>query len=109
MLNLYSVFHLNLMYSSIEESDRPEVIEKCYEPLVTLAAITPIGIEAPAVTLEIIKELDSNWILSLTKDISESKIALMGSGYSQIIGPLVPAKVKTWNQKMGLLLYQQLI
>ena len=98
------------MYSSIEETSRLEVIQKCYWPLFKLADIgVPIGIEAPAVTLEIIKELDSNWILSLTKYISESKIEFIGSGYSQIIGPLVPAKVNAWNQKNGLEKYDELL
>jgi len=98
------------MYSSIEETSRLEVIQKCYWPLFKLADICiPIGIEAPAVTLEIIKELDPNWISSLTKYISEGKIEFIGSGYSQIIGPLVPAKINEWNQKMGFWKYDELL
>ena len=98
------------MYSSIEETSRLEVIQKCYWPLFKLADIgVPIGIEAPAVTLEIIKELDQKWMSSLTKYISKGKIEFIGSGYSQIIGPLVPAKVNAWNQKMGLERYEKLL
>ena len=45
------------MYSSIEEISRKEVIRKCYWPLFKLADMgIPIGIEAPAVTLEIINK-----------------------------------------------------
>ena len=33
---LFAFFHLNIMYSAIEESDRLKVIEKCYWPLLNL-------------------------------------------------------------------------
>ena len=36
-LDLYSIFHLNLSYSSIEKSDRRKVIDKCYWPLIEIA------------------------------------------------------------------------
>jgi len=97
------------MYSSIEESSRPEVIYKCYWPLLKLAEIAPIGIEAPALTLEIINEIDPVWINKLKELINTGKVEFIGSGYSQIIGPLVPAKVNDWNQKLGLEVYGKLL
>jgi hypothetical protein len=98
------------MYSSIEEENRQEVINKCYWPLFKLADFgIPIGIEAPAVTLEIIKELDPNWIEAFSTYLAEDKIEFIGSGYSQIIGPLVPAKVNKWNQQLGLEYYRKLL
>ena len=98
------------MYSSIEDASRKDVIQKCYWPLFKLADLgIPIGIEAPAVTLEIINELDPDWVSSLSKYIAENKIEFIGSGYSQIIGPLVPAKVNKWNQKLGLRAYHKLL
>ena len=33
----------------------------------------------------------------------------IGSGYAQIIGPLVPAKVNDWNQKLGLDIYEKIL
>ena len=47
-LQLYSVFHLNIAYSSIEDEQRPEVIRRCYWPLLRLAREfnLPFGIEA---------------------------------------------------------------
>ena len=96
------------MYSSIEETLRKDVVQKCYWSLFKLADLgIPIGIEAPAVTLEIINELDPDWISTLSKYIAENKIEFIGSGYSQIIGPLVPAKVNEWNQKLGLESYNK--
>ncbi|GAH09488.1 unnamed protein product, partial [marine sediment metagenome] len=37
------------------------------------------------------------------------KIELIGSGYAQIIGPLVPEKVNDWNQKLGLDIYKKVL
>ena len=98
------------MYSSIEEESRLDLINKCYWQLFELADLdVPIGIEAPAITLEYIKRLDPNWVVSLSDYISNSKIEFIGSGYSQIIGPLVPSKVNEWNQKIGLERYKELL
>ncbi len=98
------------MYSSIEDDARYDVIQKCYWPLVKLAENgIPIGIEASAVTLEIINKLDPDWIGAIKKYIHDGKIEFVGSGYSQIIGPLVPAEVNQWNQKLGLDAYQNLL
>ena len=43
----YLVFHLNLAFSSVPAAARPDVIRKCYWPLLQLAAETgiPMGIE----------------------------------------------------------------
>jgi len=53
-LRLFTVFHLNLAYSSIEEEQRAQVVERCYWPLLRLAREydLPFGIEASAYTLE---------------------------------------------------------
>ena len=50
MLQLFTVFHLNLAYSSLEEAQHPQVIRDCYWPLLRLAERyhVPLGIEAPA-------------------------------------------------------------
>jgi len=98
------------MYSSIEEENRHEVINKCYWPLLKLAdAGIPFGVEASAVTLELIQDIDSEWITELSKYIKNGKIEFIGSGYSQLIGPLVPAKVNQWNQKLGIEMYDKLL
>lgn len=64
MLQLYSIFHLNITYSSIEEEQRPEVIRRCYWPLLRLAEKynLPFGIEATGYTLETIAAIDLDWI-----------------------------------------------
>ena len=110
MLSLYNIFHLNLMFSSIEVEDRPLVIKKCYWPLFKLVKMgIPIGIEATGKTLTLINDLDRDWILTLKSHVDKGEVEFIGSGYSQIIGPLVPAKVNDWNQKIGIDMYNQIL
>ena len=63
-MKLYAIFHLNLLYSSIEEDQRYEVLRRCYWPLLRLAQDLnlPIGIEASGHTLEIAAALDPAWV-----------------------------------------------
>ena len=109
-LHLFALFHLNLAFSSIEESDRAVVIERCYWPLLALAATHgPIGIEASGYTLEEIQARDPAWIARLRDLIAEGKAELIGSGYAQLIGPLVPAKVVAKNLAIGNDVYRRLV
>jgi len=107
-LNLYTVFHLNLAYSSIEEEQRLDVIRQCYWPLLKLARDynLPFGIEATGYTLETINRIDPDWIAELKRLVTGGPCEFIGSGYSQIIGPLVPAMVNDWNQKLGMDVYE---
>ncbi|HEX3486971.1 MAG TPA: hypothetical protein VHT51_18095, partial [Micropepsaceae bacterium] len=109
-LNLFALFHLNLAFSSIEESDRATVIERCYWPLLALAAAHgPIGIEASGYTLEDIAQRDPAWIARLRELIAQGKAELIGSGYAQMIGPLVPAKAVAKNLAIGNEVYRRLL
>ena len=111
MLKLYSLYHLNLAYSSIEESKRSEVIEKCFWPLIELAVDNdiPIAVEVPAYTLEVAADLDPKWIDHLSNAIAANKIELIGAGYSQMIFPLVPNEVNQWNLQIGKRLYKEIV
>ncbi|MBI3676323.1 MAG: glycoside hydrolase family 57 [Proteobacteria bacterium] len=109
-LHLYAAFHLNLAFSSIEEEQRGEVIKRCYWPLLDLACKHgPIGIEATGFTLEEILARDPEWIGRLRSLIARGRVELIGSGYAQIIGPLVPARVTEENLKIGNEIYQRLL
>jgi len=109
-LNLYAFFHLNLAYSSIEEEQRGEVIEKCYKPLLRLAERHgPIGVEASGFTLEEIAARAPEWIADLKRLIADGRIEFIGCGYSQMIGPLVPWRVTEANLKIGNDVYQRLL
>ncbi len=110
MLNLWTLFHLNLMYSSLEESDRPAVIRRCYHRLLDLAASgLPLALEAPSLTLELIRDLDPDWLERLKELVAQGRIVFVGSGYSQIIAPLVPAEVNAWNFRLGHRDYRQML
>ena len=109
-LNLFAIFHLNLAFSSIEERDRSAVVERCYWPLLAVAlAFGPIGIEATGYTLEEIEARDPAWIAQLRQLIAMGKVEFVGSGYAQLIGPLVPAKVVAANLRIGNDIYKRLL
>lgn len=109
-LNVFAFFHLNLAFSSIEEERRGEVIARCYWPLLRLAErCGPIGMEVSGYTLEEIAARDPEWIGRAKNLIAQGRIELIGSGYSQMIGPLVPARVTAENLRLGHEIYSRLL
>ena len=110
-LNIYAFFHLNLMFSSVEEEQRPQIVERCYWPLLRLARkyCLPLGIEAPACTLEFIQAIDPSWIIELRDLINHGSCEFIGSGYAQLIGPLVPAAVNRANLRLGMQAYKAIL
>jgi len=107
----YLVFHLNLAFSSIEEEAWADVIRTCYHPLLDLIEKTgiPIGIELTGWTLKQIERIDIAWVERFKALLNSDSCELIGSGYCQIIGPLVPYKVNEWNQKLGIDAYKQIL
>jgi hypothetical protein len=110
-LNVFALFHLNLAFSSIEEEQRPDVVARCYWPLLKLPreVDAPIAIEATGHTLEAIAAIDATWIAELRRLIGEGLVEFVGSGYAQIIGPLVPARVNEANLALGHATYERLL
>jgi hypothetical protein len=108
-LYLFAFFHLNLAFSSIEEERRADVIARCYWPLLELAEQHVIGLEVSGYTLEEIATRDPAWIARARVLIAEGRIELIGSGYSQMIGPLVPARVTAENLRLGVALYEKFL
>ena len=99
------------MFSSIPVKTRPEVIERCYWPLLQLIEDQnfPLGIEASAITLEIIQEIDPAWIDKFRSLLDSGKCEFIGSGYGQVIGPLVPESVNKANLRIGNQVYQYIL
>lgn len=110
-LRLFAFFHLNLAYSSIEQDQRPEVVQRCYWPLLRLVRSRelPVGIEASAYTLECIRGIDPGWVIEFASLCSEGLCELVGSGYVQLIGPLVPPEVNAANLRLGNEAYERLL
>ncbi len=108
---LYSFFHLNMMFSSIPVEKRKMVINRCYWPLLKIAEKYPFfpGIELTGITLEIIQSLDPQWVHFFKTLLSEKKCDLIGSGYAQIIGPLVPHGLNQKNIELGNQVYQDIL
>ena len=106
----YALFHLNMMFSSIEEEERPKVIQRCYDPLLDLAETgLKIAVEATGLTLEIVNDLRPDWIARLRALIAGGSVEFIGSGYAQAIGPLMPHQAVSKNLSIGLAVYQRLL
>ena len=109
MINLFSFFHINTSFSSIEKNQIPEVIKKCYWPLLSLIEKNDfkIGIEITGYSLEEIYKIDKKWIWKFKELISKKKCELIGSGYTQIISPSVPYELNIKNLQFGLDTYKK--
>ncbi len=104
------LFHLNLSYSSIEVGERGRIVERCYWPILELLHARPwlaLCVEASGHTLERIDELDPTWTRALRALVTAGRVEFVGSGDTQLIGPLVPAEVNRWNQRLGVELYRR--
>jgi hypothetical protein len=110
-MQIYSIYHLNTSFSSIEKKQIPVVINKCYWPLLELAILNDIkiSIEASASTLLDIYKVDKNLINRLKYLIRLRKCEFIGSGYKQIIGPLVPFEINNYNIKRGDQIYREML
>lgn len=109
-LRVFAFFHLNLAFSSIEEERRGDIIERCYWPLLGLAERAgPLGMEVSGYTLEEIARRDPEWIARARSLIAQGRIELIGSGFSQMIGPLVPARVTMENLRLGNEIYERVL
>ncbi len=105
------LFHLNLSYSAIERDERPEVVRRCYRPLLDLLERLPwlkLAVEASGHTFERMEVLDPEWIERLAEYAGSGRVEIVGSGDTQLIGPLVPAEVNRWNQELGQETYERL-
>lgn len=103
----YKIYHANLAFSAIPDEKLGEVIDKCYFSLLDFVekTNTKIGLEISGYSLEIIQDLRPTWIEKFKELYKKGLIELVGSGYMQIIAPLVPYKVNLKNQKIGLDIY----
>jgi len=111
MKKAFLIFHLNLAYSSIPASARIDVIRRCYHPLLDLVSDTdiPVGIEFSSWTLRQIQMHDADWVNRFRQLLHAGRCELIGSGYTQLIGPLVPYEVNVWNQRLGIEDYRTIL
>ncbi|MBI5454418.1 MAG: hypothetical protein HY956_07325 [Deltaproteobacteria bacterium] len=101
-LHLYTAFHCNLAFSSIERGAFPSVIERCYWPLLNLAEEGfPVALEMTAWTLKEVNAIDPVFVEKLRELWDSKRLEFIGSGYSQAIFPLIPTEVNRWNLEAG--------
>lgn len=110
-LTAFALFHLNLNFSAIEEAQRDDVIARCYRPLLDLAEHDgiPVALEASGWTLEEIARRDPLWLARARALAAQGRIELVGAGYAQAIGPLMPAAVTAANLAHGHRVYEALM
>ena len=111
MIKLYSLFHLNTSFSSIEKSDQKKLIKKCYWPLLRIIEKNnfKIAIELSGKTLLDIYRIDKKWVKQFRTLLDKKKCEIIGSGFSQIIGPLVPAEITHKNLIYGNQIYKKIL
>ena len=107
----YLFFHCNLAFSSIAEEQRAEVIDRCYIPMLGIAQEygIPLGVECTGWTLEEIARLRPQWLDRFSTLCAQGLAECIGSGYTQLIGPLVPSDVNCNNQRLGQRAYEHLL
>ncbi len=107
----YKIYHANLAFSAIPEESLPEVIDKCYFSLLDFVekTKTKVGLEISGYSLEIIQKIRPKWIQKFKDLHKDGLVELVGSGYMQIIAPLVPYKINLQNQKIGLETYKTIL
>ena len=102
-LALYSIFHGNLNYSSIDKEMYEYIIDTCYWPLIDIAKDYKFktGIEFPTNTIQIINEIDPLFIRELKKLVDKGKYEIISSSREQTIFPLIPEQVNLQNLTIG--------
>ncbi|MDF9409149.1 hypothetical protein L7E55_12415 [Pelotomaculum isophthalicicum JI] len=108
---MYGIFHGNLQFSSIPEDQYPVLLDKCYWPLLDLAREFgwPLGFEFPAWSLEVLNKIDASFVKELSQGWKDGLWEIIGSGYSQVIMPLTPARLNLENLEWGQRIYESLL
>ncbi|MDJ0865272.1 MAG: hypothetical protein QNK03_04120 [Myxococcota bacterium] len=110
-LRLYTAFHANLDFSALPPCDVPVVLDRCYWPLLGLAADDGLrlGIELSSRTLARLEREDPEWSKALRNLAEQGQVEVIGSGLAQVVAPLAPADVNRANLALGRVDYERLL
>ena len=110
-LCLYGVFHGNLNFSYVAKDLYPQIIARCYWPLLRIIEEqqVPLGLEFSGYTLEVVDHLDPSFVKRLGELWREGVCEVVGSGYVQSIMPLIPERVNRENLRLGNEVYESLL
>lgn len=112
MVDVYTIFHANLNFSLIDESEYLNVIENCYWPLLKILEKNgrlKFALELSGNTLSKVKQLDPKLIKALKRFIKKKRFQIIASGWEQVIGPLVPYQVTLNNLRLGQKTYKEIL
>ena len=111
MNNLYSLYHLNTNFSSINPSKLKTLINNSYSKLLDMVENNNfnIAIEASGKSLIDIFKFNEKFIKRLRHLIDIKKCSFVGSGYMQIIMPLSPYELNEKNLSFGNEIYKKLL
>jgi len=104
MAYLYSIFHLNLSFSLIDEEEVSDVINNCYWPLLKILEKNrklKIAIELSGNTLIKLNDLDRQFIKKIKTFVKSGQVEILASGYEQIISPILPYQITLKNLSEG--------
>jgi len=110
-MDLFTIFHANLAFSSIPSKHYDWVLDNCYWPLLSFIESDQIktGLEFSGSTLEILHQMDPSIIVKI-RELSEKELLEPISGAQfQSIGPLMPPDDNIYNYKTGRKTLQHLL
>ena len=104
-------FFYNLMFSSLKVSDREIILDNSLANLLKLVKKNKIKVSIcmTGYSLEIAKKIRPKIIKEMKSLIDKGYLELVGSSYSQIIQPLVPADVNKRNIELGFETYKKIL
>jgi hypothetical protein len=102
-MNLFTVFHANLMFSSIPSDHVDWIIEDCYRPLLTFVEEQgiPTGLELSGHTLKTLNALDPPLVEKIRELYHLGLLEPICGAQHQSIGPLMPAEDNFENYAAG--------
>ena len=111
MKKLYSLYHINTNFSSINPSQFKNLINNSYNKLLDLIENNDynISVEASAKSLIDLNKADHKIISRLKYLISKKKCSFVASGYVQLIMPIVPYELNKKNLEIGENIYKKLL
>ena len=110
-MNLFTLFHANLAFSSIPSRHYDWILDNCYWPLLSFVAATrtKTGLEMSGETLKILENIDPAFVAELRCLCDEGLIEPVSGGQHQSIGPLMPAPDNLLNYRLGKKTFQQVL
>lgn len=102
-MNLFTVFHANLMFSSIPSDHFDWIMDDCYWPLLEFIQDQkiPVGLELSGHTLTLLNDLDPSFVDKIRELHLLGLLEPICGAQYQSIGPLMPAEDNFENYSAG--------